>query len=89
MKYNVNVSWWDSVYVKLKASLKIFENKNFFISKVWQIDKNILRKVLENIFFIYLNLKEAFKVKKLDTDKIYDQINWCIIFRPNFPYLEG
>ena len=54
MKYNVNVSWWDSVYVKLKASLKIFENKNFFISKVWQIDKNILRKVaLENIFFLF------------------------------------
>ena len=87
MKHNVTVSWWDSVYVKLKASLKIFENKNFFISKVWQIDKNILRKVLE--FFFYLNLKEEFKVKKLDTDKIYDQINWCIIFRPNFPYLEG
>lgn len=68
MKHNVTVSWWDSVYVKLKASLKIFENKNFFISKVWQIDKNILRKVLE--FFFYLNLKEAFKEKKFDTDKI-------------------
>ena len=60
-------------FVKLKASLKIFENKNFFYKQSLTNRQEHFKKSTQ--IFFYLNLKEAFKVKKLDTDKIYDQIN--------------
>ena len=67
----------------------IWKQEFFYKQSLTNRQEHFKKSSTRKYFFFYLNLKEAFKVKKLDTDKIYDQINWCIIFRPNFPYLEG